>query len=122
MKITVKSAAIVLLLLGSLFLAVSCTANTAGLWLLNIVEDTGATYTATLQIQQDGRQLSGSYTSIMSSGVLRGTISGKDFELIAIDDEVDIMRVTGSVDGNRMSGAYYNIYEGIYGIFTGTKM
>ena len=50
------------------------------------------------------------------------TISGKDFELIAIDDEVDIMRVTGSVDGNRMSGAYYNFYEGIYGIFTGTKM
>lgn len=54
-----------------------------------------------------------------SSGI---TISGKDFELIAIDNEVDVMRVTGSVDGNRMAGAYYNFYEGIAGIFTGTKM
>jgi hypothetical protein len=93
----------VLILVSGAVLASDTTANVAGTWTVTV---SGGAMTAnqTLNIQQDGAKITGTFKGPRQSGTLDGTVAGNkvDFHVqarIPLD-------YTGTADGDTMKGTF----------------
>lgn len=111
--------AVVALLLSSLS---AFAADVAGTWNLNVKMSAG-TGTPTLVLQQDGEQLTGTYTGRFGASPIKGTLQGNAIEFsFTVSGPMGSGDVTykGTVDGASMSGTV-NLGPMGDGTFTGTK-
>ncbi len=108
------------LVLGSLLFS-GCAQNVQGRWFLYVVEDDGDSFYVTASISQSGGTLSGTWLMGNNAGIIEGSISGKNFEFVGVDQTEDVIKITGSVENDQMSGSYYSYITGDTGYFSGQK-
>jgi hypothetical protein len=83
----------------------SQSANIAGAWQLSW-EGRGGSQQATIQIQQDGSKLSGTFQGSQGSSALTGSVAGNNvsFSVQVQGRRTMTLAFTGTVDGDKMSG------------------
>jgi hypothetical protein len=77
-------------------------AKVAGTWQMSLQGRKGARE-ATLQIQEDGSKLSGTFEARGDSAPLSGSVHGDKISLTTAGDKKE-RSFTGTVEGNKMSG------------------
>lgn len=81
----------------------SGAATVSGAWQISFADMNGNPRQATLQIEQDGSRLSGTFQGECGSAPLSGSLQGNQMSLTAKARGREIS-FTGTVDGNKMSG------------------
>jgi hypothetical protein len=81
-------------------------ADISGAWQISW-EGRGGSQQATMQVQQDGSKLSGTFEDESGSSQLTGTIAGNKVSLsVQIPGRSMTVALTGTVDGDKMSGTF----------------
>lgn len=80
------------------------TANLSGTWQMSWTARNGNQRQATVQIKQNGNQLSGKFEGARGSTSIRGNLQGNQVTL-NVKMRKRQVAFTGTVDGNKMSGA-----------------
>lgn len=98
--------ALALLLTGTLWMpgraAAQDARNLSGRWQLSCPNRKGGVRQVTLEIQQDGSKLSGSFSGPRHSGNLSGSVQGSQVSL-QIAGGARSISLTGTTDGNTMT-------------------
>jgi hypothetical protein len=83
----------------------SQSANIAGAWQLSW-EGRGGSQQATIQVQQDGSKLSGTFQGSQGSSALTGSVAGNNvsFSVQVQGRRTITLAFTGTIDGDKMSG------------------
>lgn len=82
----------------------SQSANIAGAWQISW-QGRGGSQQATIQVQQDGSKLSGTFQDENGSSQLSGSIAGNKVSFsVQIQGRPMTVAFTGTVDGDKMSG------------------
>ncbi len=93
-------------------------ADMAGLWIMQ-VETPRGTGTPSFDINQEGNELSGTYSGKFGEFPITGTVTGNQFE-ISYDSSGTLVKYIGETDGAKCKGKVdYGSYGG--GTFTGEK-
>ena len=101
----------ILLLFAPLLLAQdqsnnSQPANVGGTWQISW-QGRGGTQQATMQIQQDGSKLSGTFEGASGSSSVTGSVSGNNVSFnVQIEGRPMTLAFTGTVDGDKMNGTF----------------
>lgn len=81
-------------------------ADISGAWQISW-ESRGGPQQATMQVQQDGSKLSGTFEDESGSSQLTGSIAGNKVSLsVQIPGRPMTVTLTGTVDGDKMSGTF----------------
>mgnify|MGYP006288752747 CR=1 FL=1 len=56
-----------------------------------------------------------------NGGLIEGSISGKNFEFVGVDQTEDVIKINGTVENDQISGSYYSYITGDKGYFSGQK-
>jgi hypothetical protein len=81
-------------------------ANIAGAWQISWQARNGSQQ-ATMQIQQDGSQLSGTFQDSSGSSSVTGSIAGNNVSFsVQIQGRPMTLAFTGTIDGDKMSGTF----------------
>ena len=81
-------------------------ANIAGSWQISW-QGRGGSRQATMQVQQDGSKLSGTFQDESGSSQLAGSIAGNKVSFsVQIQGRPMAVAFTGAVDGDKMSGTF----------------
>ena len=85
----------------------SQSANIGGAWQLSW-EGRGGSQQATIQIQQDGSKLSGTFQGSQGSSPLTGSVAGNNisFSVQVQGRRTMTLAFTGTIDGDKMSGTF----------------
>lgn len=84
----------------------SQSANVAGSWQVSW-QGRGASQQATMQVQQDGSKLSGTFQDESGSSQMTGSIAGNKVSFsVQIQGRPLTVAFTGTVDGDKMSGTF----------------
>ena len=93
-------------------------ANVAGNWSIYARNFKGTTDTKSVQLVQNGNQLTGHFKGPYQSGGLVGTINGQ--HIVFRTKTRDVLTFRGVVDGNTIRGTFGN--RGLPGEFEATRM
>jgi hypothetical protein len=81
-------------------------ANIGGAWQISWQARTGSQQ-ATMQIQQDGSKLSGTFQDAGGSSPVTGSIAGKSVSFsVQVQGRPMTLAFTGTIDGDNMSGTF----------------
>jgi hypothetical protein len=81
-------------------------ANIGGAWQISW-QGRGGTQQATMQIQQDGSKLSGTFEDASGSSSVTGSVSGNNVSFnVQIQGRPMTLAFTGTVNGDKMSGTF----------------
>ncbi len=81
-------------------------ANVGGTWQISWQGRSG-TQQATMQIQQDGSKLSGTFEDASGSSSVTGSIAGNNLSFsVQIQGRPMTLAFTGTIDGDKMSGTF----------------
>jgi uncharacterized protein YndB with AHSA1/START domain len=81
-------------------------ANVGGAWQISWQGRNGSQQ-ATMQIQQDGSKLSGTFQDAGGSSSVTGSIAGKNVSFsVQIQERPVALAFTGTIDGDKMSGTF----------------
>lgn len=82
-------------------------ANVGGAWQISWQGRSG-TQQATMQIQQDGSKLSGTFEDASGSSSVTGSIAGNNLSFsVQIQGRPMTLAFTGTIDGDKMSGTFH---------------
>lgn len=82
----------------------SAASSAAGSWQLSFTDPQGTQRQATLQLQQDGLKISGTFQGQRGSGSVAGTMQGNQVSLTVKGRGGREMSFSGTLEGNKMSG------------------
>jgi hypothetical protein len=81
-------------------------ANVAGAWQISWQGRNG-TQQATMQVQQDGSKLSGTFEDASGSSSMSGSVAGKNVSFsVQVQGRPMTLAFTGTADGDKMSGTF----------------
>ena len=84
----------------------SQSANVSGAWQISWQARSG-TQQATMQIQQDGSKMSGTFQDASGSSSVTGSIAGNNVSFsVQIQGRPMSLAFTGTIDGDKMSGTF----------------
>lgn len=82
-------------------------ANVGGAWQISWQARNG-TQQATMQIQQDGSKLSGTFDDASGSSSLTGNVAGNKVSFnVQVEGRPMTLAFTGTIDGDKMSGTFH---------------
>lgn|GEM_PF-3372560 len=82
----------------------SNSSSVAGTWQLSFTDPQGTARQASLQLQQDGGKISGTFQGQRGSGAVSGTIQGNQISMTVKGRGGREISFSGTVDGGKMSG------------------
>jgi hypothetical protein len=90
-----------------------------GKWMLEVKLGDGQGGQATLDLEEEGGKLTGTYTGALGTVALTGTVNGAEFE-VSFDSEAGKISYQGKVSGESMEGtcSYGQLGQGT---FTGKR-
>lgn len=82
----------------------SSASSVAGSWTLSFTDPQGTARQASLQLQQDGSKISGTFQGQRGSGAVSGSMQGNQVSMTVKGRGGREMSFSGTVDGSKMSG------------------
>jgi len=82
----------------------SSASSVAGSWTLSFTDPQGTARQASLQLQQDGSKISGTFQGQRGSGAVTGSMQGNQVSMTVKGRGGREMSFSGTVDGSKMTG------------------